>query len=78
MNTGIASLDSLNEKWGVSQMAPLVAGISTDDEVAARYGLAGIYKLLIPTAADINAILRDYDENPYVDYAELNEAFEVQ
>jgi hypothetical protein len=52
--------------------------ISPDDEVAARHGLAGIYKLLVPEGTDLTAMLQDYKADPHIDYAEPNQPFEIK
>lgn len=46
--------------------------VSPDDEIAVRYGLAGIYLLVVPTGTDPGAMVRDYRSDPHVDYAEIN------
>jgi hypothetical protein len=78
MHTGIPSLDSLNRKWDVLQMVRVFPDISPDDKIAARYGLAGIYKLVVPEGTDLAAMIRDYQADPHVDYAELNQPFEAK
>jgi hypothetical protein len=78
MHTGIPSLDALNRKWKVSRMVPVFPNVSQDDEVAARYGLLGIYKLLVPIETDLAAMIRDYRADPHVDYAELNQPYEIK
>ncbi len=77
-NTGIPSLDSLNRKWGVRQMIRVFPDISPDDEAAARYGLAGIYKLVVPRNTDLAAMIQDYRSDPHIDYAELNQPYEIK
>ncbi len=78
LDTGIPSLDSLNRKWGVYQMIRVFSGISPDDELADRYGLTGIYRLVILGDADLAAMIRDYQSDPHIDYAELNQIYEIK
>jgi len=78
MNTGISSLDSLNRKWDVRRMIQVFPDVSPDDEVAARYGLAGIYKMVVPGSTDLAAMVQDYQDDPHVDYAEINQPYEVK
>jgi hypothetical protein len=77
-NTGLASLDSLNRKWEVKQMVRLFPDISPDDEVAVRQGLTGMFKLIVPAKKDLAAMLKDYQADPNVEYAESNQAFEIK
>lgn len=77
-DTGIPSLDTLNQKWGVIRMVPLFPEISPDDEVAARQGLAGIYRLTIPPARDLDSLLADYRSDENVEFAEFDRPFEVK
>lgn len=77
-NTGIPALDSLNYKWNVRQMTRVFPDISPDDEVAARQGLTGIYKLVVPKGTDLATMLRDYEADPHIDYAELNQPYEIK
>lgn len=78
LDTGIPSLDILNRKWNVTRMVRVFPEISPDDEVAARYGLAGIFKLLVPRSADLAEMIRDYEADPHIDYAELNQPYEIK
>ncbi|MCS6880466.1 MAG: subtilase family N-terminal domain-containing protein [Oscillochloridaceae bacterium] len=77
-DTGIPSLDSLNRKWDVHQMIRVFPDVSPDDEAAARYGLAGIYKLVIPGKTDLAEMIQDYRSDPHIDYAELNQPYEIK
>ena len=77
-DTGIPSLDSLNRKWNVHQMIRVFPNVSPDDEAAARYGLAGIYKLVVPGGTDLAAMIQDYQSDPHIDYAELNQPYEIK
>ncbi|BCX04594.1 MAG: hypothetical protein KatS3mg053_2532 [Candidatus Roseilinea sp.] len=47
-DTGLASLDALNVKWGVKAMMR-VFDVSPADEAAVKAGLAGVYKLSEPS-----------------------------
>ncbi len=73
MDTGIASLDSLNRKWNVRRMVRVFPNISSDDESAARHGLTGIYKLVVPPDINLAAMVRDYRADPNIAYAEPNQ-----
>lgn len=77
-DTGIPSLDSLNRKWNVQRMIPVFPAVSPDDEAAIRHGLGGIYKLVVPSNTDLKAIVQDYPSDPNVEYAELNEVYEIE
>lgn len=76
--TGIPSLDSLNCKWNVHRMVRVFPDVSPDDKAAARHGLAGTYKLLVPEGTDLGAMIRDYQADPHIDYAEPNLSFEIK
>jgi hypothetical protein len=78
LNTGISSLDTLNRKWQVQNMVPLFPDVSPDDEAAVRSGLAGIYKLIVPKGTDLKAMIEDYETDPNIAYAELNQPVEVK
>jgi hypothetical protein len=77
-HTGIPSLDSLNRKWDVYQMIRVFPDVSPDDETAARYGLAGIFKLVVPKNTDLTAMIQDYQTDQHVDYAEMNQPYEIK
>lgn len=78
MDTGIPSIDSLNRKWKVRRMVRVFPDVSPDDEVAARYGLAGIYKLLVLGGTNLSAMIEDYKADPHIAYAELNQPYEIK
>lgn len=78
LDTGIPSLDTLSRKWNVRRMVRVFPDISPDDEVAGRYGLAGIYKLVVPRGTDLAEMIRDYEADPHIDYAELNQPYEIK
>lgn len=77
-NTGIPSLDALNQKWQVQQMIPLFPDVSPNDAAAVRHGLAGIYKLVVPKGTDLNAMIQEYEADPNVAYAEVNKPVETK
>jgi hypothetical protein len=77
-NTGLASLDALNRTWDVQQMEPLFPDLSPDDEVAARQGLTGIFKLVVPAETNLDSMIAAYRSDPNVDYAELNQIIEAK
>ncbi len=78
MHTGIQSLDALNEKWHVSEMVRVFQGISETDDVASKYGLMGIYKLLVPVNTDLKRMIEEYEADPHIEYAELNQTVEMK
>ena len=78
MDTGIPSLDTLNRKWNVRRMVRVFPDVSPDDEAAARHGLTDIYKLLVPKGTDLAEMIRDYEADPHIDYAELNQPYEIK
>lgn len=77
-NTGIPSLDALNQKWQVQQMIPLFPDVSPNDAAAVRHGLAGIYKLVVPKGTDLKVMIQEYKADPNVAYAELNKPVETK
>lgn len=76
--TGIASLDELNEKWGVLAVSAVFPDIAAGDEVAARQGLQGILKLVVPGDTDIAAMIAEYQANPHITYVEENKPVEIK
>lgn len=77
LDTGIPSLDVINRKWGVRRMERMFPNVAPDDEIAARYGLASIYLLVVPVGTDLEAMVRDYRSDPHIDYAEINTPYVV-
>jgi hypothetical protein len=71
-NTGLPSLDALNQKWKVVEMTAVYPNVSADDETAARYGLAGVFKLTVPRGTNLEAMIAEYEADPTIDYAEPN------
>jgi hypothetical protein len=59
-------------------MIPLFPGISPNDVVAAKNGLTGIYRLVVPDGTDLMAMIREYQADPNVAYAELNQPVETK
>lgn len=78
IRTGIPSLDSLNRRWNVQRMVRVFPDVSPEDEVAIRYGLAGIYKLVVPRGTDLALMIKDYQADPNIAYAELNQRYEIK
>lgn len=76
-DTGIASLDALNVKWNVKAMTP-VFDVSLTDEAAVKAGLAGVYKLVVPTNTNLANMIEDYQADSHVEYAELNAPVQTQ
>lgn len=76
--TGIVSIDSLNEKWNVQEMVPLFPDISPDDKVAARYGLAGLFRLIVPADTNLREMIGDYEADTHIDFVEMNKPVEIK
>jgi hypothetical protein len=76
--TGILSLDTLNQQWGVIEMTPLYPNLPPDDEVAIKYGLAGAYKLVVPPGTNIATMIQAYQADIHIEYAERNVSFETK
>ncbi len=76
-DTGIASLDALNAKWNVKSMTR-VFDVSPTDQAAAKAGLAGVYKLVVPFGVNLATMIEDYQADSHVEYAELNAPFQVK
>ena len=82
IQTGVGSIDRLNEKWEVSQMTPVFRSAkknSTRQMVSFPDGktkqleqLFNIYKVKFSEDSDANAVLAEYKSLPEVEYAELN------
>lgn len=77
MDTGISSLDVLNEKWQVKEMVPVFPDLSEEDLLAEQYGLANIYLLRLPAHMKLEQVIRDYVADPHIEYAEVNAQFEA-
>lgn len=75
--TGIPSLDALNKTWEVSQMIPLYPDIAPDDEIAARYGLSGVFRLVVPGNTDLEQMITEYTADSHIQYAELNKPAQI-
>lgn len=78
VNTGIPSLDALNRQWNVKQMTPLYPNLSPDDEVAAKYGLVGVFRLVVPDNTNVTAMIKAYEADPHIEYAEFNAPVEIK
>lgn len=78
LDTGIPSLDALNLKWNVHQMVRVFADVSPEDDAAVRYGLAGVFKLVVPRGTDLDDLIQDYDADTHIDYAEPNQPYEIK
>ncbi|OAN47020.1 hypothetical protein A6A03_11200 [Chloroflexus islandicus] len=59
-------------------MIPVFPEASLDDPIAVRYGLAGVYKLVVPAGTNLNAMIQEYGADPNVAYAELNQPVETK
>lgn len=71
-NTGLLSLDTLNNKWEVIEMTAVYPNVAADDKTAVRYGLAGVFKLVVPRGTNLEELIADYEADPHIDYAEPN------
>lgn len=76
-DTGIDSLDALNREWGVESMIPVYPDVSADDEQAVKYGLAGVFKLVVPGDTKIEDLIKAYEADPHIEYAEVNSPVKV-
>ncbi|WP_376792868.1 S8 family peptidase [Thermoflexus sp.] len=74
---GIASLDQLNQKYAVQQISPVFTQIDLTDPIATKYGLAGVFKLTVPAGTDIFAMVREYQRDPAIAYAEPNLIYRI-
>jgi len=77
LNTGLEALDTLNAAYGVREMMPIFPGVNPKEEPVARYGMAGIYKLVVAEDADIVTMVRAYQAHPLVEFAELNPIYRI-
>jgi hypothetical protein len=59
-------------------MASVFPDISLDDALASRYGLASIYRLVVPEDTDLQAMIQAYQADPHIDYVERNRPFEIK
>ncbi len=64
---GIGSLNKLNQKFGVTKIEKLFSPKLKDNQ-----GLSRVYLLRLPISADIRAVAKEYEKNPWVEYAEPN------
>jgi hypothetical protein len=78
LNTGVPSLDALNKKWQVQEMSALFPDLSPDDQTALQHGLLGMYKLVVPKKTNLQAMIRDYETDANVVYAEINQTVEIK
>jgi len=72
-DTGLASVNRLNRRFGVQRMEPVFTTLqpqSTDG-----YGLSRVYKLVVPPQTDLDAMLAAYQADSNVEYAEPNLIF---
>jgi len=65
VNTEITSIDTLNEKYGVTSAEKLFGEFQIPS-------LSTIYKFILPADADIPSVANEYSMNPCVVYAEPN------
>ena len=69
---GVASLDALAREYGVAAAEPLFADVGYSAQ-----GLERIYKLTLPTTADVLAVAGDLHTDAYVEYAEPNHIYSI-
>lgn len=75
--TGIGSLDRLNQEYAVEQMSLLFPRLDPNDLLAARYGLTGVFKLRVPAGTNIPSMVAEYEADPAVAYAEPNLIYRI-
>lgn len=75
--TGIASLDQLNQRYAVQQISPVFTQVDLVDSIATQYGLAGVFKLTVPAGTDIFAMIAEYQRDPAIAYAEPNLVYSI-
>ena len=75
--TGITSLDRLNREYVVQRISPVFAQFNLADPIAVKYGLAGVFKLTVPSGTDIFAMVAEYQRDPAIAYAEPNRIYRV-
>ena len=78
VTTGLPSLDALNRTWRVQRMTPAFPDVSPNDAAALRSGLAGVYKLAVPRGTNLRGMIREYQSDPNVAYAEINTPAETK
>lgn len=76
LDTGIHSLDVLNEKWQVEEMRPVFPDVHDEDLAAARYGLERIYLIRLSANTNLEDVIREYENDSGIEYIEKNETFE--
>ncbi len=74
-NLGIASLDQLNEAYGVENITKLFADLDQTNALAVKHGLTSVVKLTVPLGTDIFAMIADYQDDANVLYAEPNRIY---
>mgnify|MGYP000193816424 FL=1 len=77
LDTGIPSLDELNQHWNVDAMVPVYPDVDVTDELALEHGLVGTFKLVVPPLTDIEELIAAYEADPHVEYAEYNEPVSI-
>jgi subtilisin family serine protease len=75
--TGIVSLDGLNQRYAVQQISPVFPHLELGDPAAIKYGLAGVFRLAVPAGTDIWAMMAEYQGNPAIAYAEPNRIYRI-
>ena len=85
MQTGLSSVDALNEKWGISGMKRVIRNAqkqATTQMITMPDGkqiklaqMFNIYKLSFPESRDAKQVVEDFKALPEVEYAELNRVF---
>lgn len=75
--TGIASLDQLNQRYAVQQISPVFTQVDLVDSIITQYELAGVFKLTVPAGTDIFAMIAEYQRDPAIAYAEPNLIYSI-
>ena len=75
VETGVSSIDVLNSKYKVTKMEKVLERHEKNKNALnsfKKHGLDRIFLLKMPKNADVNKAIRDFNNNPNVEYAEPN------
>ncbi len=73
VTTGIASIDALNEKYGVGEFTKIFSPEPRSEEGKNAYselGLGRVYRFVATRDVDVLAMVAEYEADPNVEYAE--------
>ena len=73
VRTGISSLDAINTRYQVNGVEKIFRTTDKDD----RFGLAQFYKVTLPINSDVFSVIKEYQKNPMVIFAEPNHLFQA-